>query len=152
MPQKNKILVAATSVADSSASQSANVTLANPIAVASFVYPPTLASNAPFGISVTGSKFVSGAQVLLSTAQLTTTFVDSSHLTATGTAPAAGVLNLTVVNPMPDGTPSAALAVSVTIVNQPPATRFVRQGTLQPIAAPLTAPANQGVAWSVTAP
>src|SRR5258707_2862325 len=48
VPAQNKISVTATSVADSSANQSANVTLANPIAGVSFVYPPTLASNAPF--------------------------------------------------------------------------------------------------------
>src|SRR5260370_26121752 len=84
-------------------------------------------------IGIIGSKFVSGAQVLLGAAQLTTTFLDSSHLTATGTAQAApGVLNLTVVNPMPDGTPSAALAVPVTIVNQRAAVRFLEQSTFGP--------------------
>ncbi len=145
IPAQNQILVTATSAADSSASQSANVTLANPIAVASFVYPPTLASNAPFGISVIGSKFVSGAQVLLGTAQLTTTFVDSSHLTATGTAPAAGVLNLTVVNPMPDGTPSAATTVPVTIVNQRAAVRFLEQSTFGPNDAQLAAVETGGM-------
>jgi uncharacterized protein (DUF1800 family) len=106
------------------------VTLANPIALVSFVYPPTLVSSAPFNISVIGRKFVSGSRVLLGTAQLSTTFVDSSHLTATGTAQAApGVLNLTVVNPMPDGTPSAATAVPVTVVNQRAAVRFLEQST-----------------------
>src|SRR5260370_5751822 len=126
VPGQNKILVTATSVADSSANQSANVTLANPIAIVSFVYPPTLVSNAQFSISVIGSKFVSGGQVLLGSPQLTTTFLTSSHLTATGTAQAApGVLNLTVVNPMPDGTPSAAKALPVTVVHQRAAVRFL---------------------------
>jgi uncharacterized protein (DUF1800 family) len=130
VPAQNKVLVTATSVANSSASQSANVTLANPIALVSFVYPPTLVSSAPFNISVIGRKFASGSRVLLGTAQLSTTFMDSSHLTATGTAQAApGVLNLTVVNPMPDGTPSAATAVPVTVVNQRAAVRFLEQST-----------------------
>jgi uncharacterized protein (DUF1800 family) len=129
-PEQNQIRVTATSAADSSASQSAIVTLANPIAVVSFVYPPTPVSSAPFSISVIGSKFVSGTHVLLGTLQLTTTFVDSSHLTATGTAQASpGVLNLTVVNPMPDGTPSAATAVPVTMVSQRAAVRFLEQST-----------------------
>src|SRR5437899_3011510 len=78
IPAQNKISVTATSVADSSANQSAKVTLANPIALVSFVYPPTLVSSAPFSVSVIGGKFVSGGQVLLGAAQLTTTFVDSS--------------------------------------------------------------------------
>lgn len=145
VPAQNKILVTATSVADSSANQSANVTLANPIALVSFVYPPTLVSNAPFSISVIGSKFVSGGQVLLGTTQLTTTFVDSSHMTAIGTAPSAGVLNLTVVNPMPDGTPSAALTVPVTVVNQRAAVRFLEQSTFGPNDAQLAAVETGGM-------
>ncbi|SRR6266436_185608 len=146
VPAQNKILVTATSAADSSASQSANVTLANPIALVSFIYPPTLAANAPISISIIGSKFVSGAQVLLGTAQLTTTFADSSHLTATGTAPATlAVLNLTVVNPMPDGTPSAAVGVPVTVVNQRAAVRFLEQSTFGPSDAQLAAVETGGI-------
>jgi uncharacterized protein (DUF1800 family) len=151
VPAQNKILVTATSVADSSANQSANVTLANPIALVSFVYPPTLVSSAPFSISVIGSKFVSGGQVLLGTTQLTTTFVNSSHLTATGTAPAAGMVNLTVVNPMPDGTPSAAMAVPVTIVNQRAAVRFLEQSTFGPNDAQLAAVETGGMESFLTA-
>src|SRR6266403_4614718 len=101
LPVPNQVRITATSAADTSAKSTAQVTLANPIALVSFVYPSTVVSNAPFGISIIGSKFLSGGQVLLGTTQLTTTFVDSSHLTATGTAPAAGVLKLTVVNPTP---------------------------------------------------
>jgi Protein of unknown function (DUF1800) len=151
VPAQNKILVTATSVADSSANQSANVTLANPIALVSVVYPPTLVSNAPFSISVIGSKFVSGGQVLLGTAQLTTTFVDSSHLTAIGTAPSANVLNLTVVNPMPDGTPSSAVSVPVTVVNQRAAVRFLEQSTFGPNDAQLSAVETGGMESFLTA-
>jgi hypothetical protein len=151
VPAQNKILVTATSVADSSANQSANVTLANPIALVSFVYPPTLVSNAPFSISVIGSKFINGGKVLLGAAQLTTTFVDSSHFTATGTAPAAGMVNLTVVNPMPDGTPSAAMAVPVTIVNQRAAVRFLEQSTFGPNDAQLAAVETGGMESFLTA-
>jgi hypothetical protein len=151
IPAQNQIRVTATSAADASASQSANVTLANPIAVVSFAYPSTLAANAMFSISVIGSKFVSDGKVLLGTAQLTTTFVDSSHLTAIGTAPAAGVLSLTVVNPMPDGTPSAALAVPVTIVNQRAAVRFLEQSTFGPNDAQLAAVETGGMESFLTA-
>jgi uncharacterized protein (DUF1800 family) len=127
------------------------VTLANPIALVNFVYPPTLVSNAPFSISVIGSKFVSGAQILLGTTALTPAFVDSSHFTATGTAPAAGVVNLTVVNPMPDGTPSAALAVPVTMVNQRAAVRFLEQSTFGPNDAQLAAVETGGMENFLTA-
>lgn len=151
LPAQNQIRVTATSAADSTASQSANVTLANPIAVISFVYPPTLVSNAAFSISVIGSKFVSGGQVLLGTAQLTTAFVDSSHLTATGTAPGAGVSNLTVVNPMPDGTPSASTPVPVTVVSQRAAVRFLEQSTFGPNDAQLAAVETGGMENFLTA-
>jgi hypothetical protein len=152
VPAQNQIRVTATSAADSSANQSAQVTLANPIAVVSFVYPPTLVSNAPFSISAIGSKFVSGSHVLLGSTQLTTTFVDSSHLTATGTAQTApGVLNLTVVNPMPDGTPSAAVAVPVTIVKQRAAVRFLEQSTFGPNNAQLAAVETGGMENFLTA-
>jgi uncharacterized protein (DUF1800 family) len=145
-PNPNQVQVTATSIADSSANQSAKVTLANPIALVSFVYPPTLISNAPFSISVIGSKFLSGAQVLLGTTPLTPTFVDSSHMTATGTAQAApGVLNLTVVNPLPDGMPSAAMAVPVTVVNQRAAVRFLEQSTFGPNDAQLAAVETGGM-------
>src|SRR5260370_28222540 len=150
-PNPNQVQVTATSAASASASQSANVTLANPIAIVSLVYPPTLVSNAPFSISVIGSKFVSGAQILLGSTQLTTAFVDSSHLTATGTAPAAGVPNLTVVNPTPDGTPSAALAVPVTIVKQRAAVRFLEQSTFGPSDTQLAAVETGGMGSFLTA-
>ena len=99
-----------------------------------------------------GSKFVSGGKVLLGTTQLATTFVDSSHLTATGTAPTApGVLNLTVVNPMPDGTPSAPTTVPVTIVNQRAAMRFLEQSTFGPNDAQLAAVETGGMENFLTA-
>src|SRR2546426_4664344 len=152
IPAQNKISVTATSAADSSANKSSTVTLANPIALVSFVYPPTVVSSAPFSISVIGSKFVSGGQVVLGTTQLTTTFVDSSHLKATGTAQAApGVLNLTVVNPTPDGTPSAALALPVTIVNQRAAVRFLEQSTFGPNDAQLATVETGGMESFLTA-
>jgi uncharacterized protein (DUF1800 family) len=101
---------------------------------------------------VIGSKFVSGGKVLLGTTQLATTFVDSSHLTATGTAPTApGVLNLTVVNPMPDGTPSAPTTVPVTIVNQRAAIRFLEQSTFGPNDAQLAAVETGGMENFLTA-
>jgi uncharacterized protein (DUF1800 family) len=101
---------------------------------------------------VIGRKFASGSRVLLGTAQLSTTFMDSSHLTATGTAQAApGVLNLTVVNPMPDGTPSAATAVPVTVVNQRAAVRFLEQSTFGSSDAQLAAVETGGMESFLTA-
>lgn len=150
-PSPNQVQVTAASAANASATSSAQVTLANPIALVSFIYPSTIASNAAFSFSVIGSKFISGAKVLLGTTALTTTFVDSSHLTATGAAPGAGVVNLTVVNPMPDGTPSSAVAVPVTIVNQRAAVRFLEQSTFGPNDAQLAAVETGGMENFLTA-
>jgi uncharacterized protein (DUF1800 family) len=152
LPSPNQVQVTATSAANAGATFSAQVTLANPIALVSFIYPSTIVSNAAFSFSVIGSKFVSGAKVLLGTTALTTTFVDSSHLTVTGTLQAApGVLNLTVVNPMPDGAPSAAVAVPVTIVNQRAAVRFLEQSTFGPNDAQLAAVETGGMESFLTA-
>ena len=49
-PNPNQVQVTATSAANASATSSAQVTLANPIAIVSFVYPPALVSNAFFSI------------------------------------------------------------------------------------------------------
>jgi uncharacterized protein (DUF1800 family) len=151
-PNPNQVQVTATSAANAGATSSAQVTLANPIALVSFAYPATIASNTALSISVIGSKFVNGAKVLLGTTPLTTMFVDSSHLSATGTAQTApGVVNLTVVNPMPDGAPSAAVAVPVTIVNQRAAVRFLEQSTFGPSDAQLAAVETGGMENFLTA-
>jgi uncharacterized protein (DUF1800 family) len=129
LPSPNNVKITATSVADTTKSSSATATLLNPIAVVNFINPPELSPNAAFSLSVIGSKFVSGAQVMFGAAALATTFVDSSHLTATGTAQDPGVITVTVVNPQPDGAPSAAQSIAVAIVNSRAAVRLLDQST-----------------------
>jgi len=71
------------------------------------VVPTAVSPGSPgFTISVSGSGFISGATVDWNGAPLTTTFVDTDHLTAT--VPAASVASaetavVTVVNPAPGG-------------------------------------------------
>jgi len=105
-PAQNNVQIKATSVADSSKSASSQATLLNPIAVVYLFSPPTLTPNAPFSLSVTGTKFINGAQVMFGATPVATTFIDSSHLSLNGTAPSAGVVTVTVVNPVPDGSAS----------------------------------------------
>ncbi len=78
------------------------VTLDNPIPIVSSVSPATIGVGA-FTIQVTGSAFVSGAQVMFGSIPLTTTFVSPTQLTATGTATTAqaGSVTVTVMNPAP---------------------------------------------------
>jgi uncharacterized protein (DUF1800 family) len=105
----------------------------NPVPTVNFVYPSTVAVSAPLTITIIGSQFISGAQVLLGSTPLTATFVDASHLTATGTAPAAaGTLNLTVTNPQSGGVPSNSFAINVAKISQRAAVRFLEQSTFGP--------------------
>jgi uncharacterized protein (DUF1800 family) len=136
-PSPNLVQVTATSVADPTASASAATTLLNPIAQVFLFTPSTLTANSPFNVTVTGSNFVNGAQAMFGSTPVTTSFVDSSHLTITGTAPAAGVVNLTVVNPPPDGTLSAVAALAVGGVTQRAAVRFLEQSTFGPTSSQL---------------
>ena len=138
-PSPNLVQVTATSVAAPTASASAPTTVLNPIAQVYLLTPATLNPNTAFNLTVTGNKFLNGAQVMFGATPVTTSFVDSSHLTISGTAPAAGVINLTVVNPSPDGAPSAAKALAVGGVSQRAAVRFLEQSTFGPSTAQLVA-------------
>jgi hypothetical protein len=109
----NTITIGASSAADSSARGSSDVTLWNATPVLSNVSPATLTSGA-YTLTLTGSKFVSGAQVLFGGAAISTTFVSATQLTAKGTAPSAGIFAVTVSNPNPGSSTSAGINVTVT--------------------------------------
>src|SRR5271156_6018019 len=101
----NTITVSATSAADAGASGASDVTLWNATPVLSNVSPATFTSGA-YSLTVTGSKFVTGAQVLFGGAAVTTTFVSATQLTATGSAPSAGTFAVSVSNPNPGSSAS----------------------------------------------
>lgn len=94
------------------ASNAVNVTVVSPVPSLSSVSPSTIIVG-PFTLTLAGSNFVSGAQAFLGGAPLTTTFVSSTQLTATGTATEAmlGAQAITVQNPGA----VASNAVSVTV-------------------------------------
>ncbi len=109
----NTITISATAAADSSASSTSDVTLWNATPVLSNVSPATFTSGA-YTLTVTGSKFVSGAQVLFGGAAVTTSYVSATKLTATGSAPSAGIFAVTVSNPNPGSSSSGVINVTVT--------------------------------------
>src|SRR5271168_480145 len=109
----NTITVSATSAGDASASGASDVTLWNATPVLSNVSPATFTSGA-YSLTVTGSKFVTGAQVLFGGAAVTTTFVSATQLTATGSAPSAGTFAVSVSNPNPGSSASGSMNVTVT--------------------------------------
>jgi hypothetical protein len=109
----NTIVISATSTANSSASGTSDVTLWNATPLLGNVSPATFTSGA-YTLTVTGNKFVSGAQVLFGGAAVTTSYVSATQLTATGSAPSAGIFAVTVSNPNPGSSNSGAVNVTVT--------------------------------------
>jgi hypothetical protein len=107
LPSPNSVSVTATSAADTTKSSSASVTLWNPTPALSGISPAST-NLGSFTVTVTGSNFVSGAQVMFNNAALTTTFVSSTQLTAVGNATSAGTFSITVQNPDPGSSSSSA--------------------------------------------
>lgn len=117
LPNPNTITIQATSSADSSASGSSTVTLLNPTPALSSINPTSINVGA-FSLTVTGSKFLNGSQVLLAGVPLTTAFVSSTQLTATGTASTVGVFAVSVSNPNPGQSGSSSINLQVTSATQ----------------------------------
>jgi hypothetical protein len=117
LPNPNTITIQATSAADSSASGSSNVTILNPTPVLTAINSNSVNVGA-FSLTVTGSNFLSGSQVLLAGAPLATTYVSATQLTATGTAAAAGIFAVSVSNPNPGQSTSSSVNLQVTSTTQ----------------------------------
>jgi len=119
MPNPGSAAIKAVSAADSSATATSNLTLWNPTPVLSSVSPTSFPVGA-FTLTVNGSKFESGAQVLFGGAALSTTFVSATKLTATGNAAISGTFGVSVSNPNPGGSTSGTINVQVTSNAPPP--------------------------------
>jgi uncharacterized protein (DUF1800 family) len=156
VPTAASITVTATSVANSALSGEAAVTLENPVPVIQSAQPnPLTVGN--FTLTVAGSKFAKGAQILLNGAALPTAFVSATQLTATGTATQSevGKATITVKNPDP-GSVVSSTSFSLTIdpplavaVKVSPATAQVRDGGSQQFSATVTGSNNTAVTWAV---
>jgi hypothetical protein len=107
------LTIKATSVADSNASATCTITIRNQIPYITGVTPNPLPSG-PFKMTVNGSRYVSGAQVLLNNSPLPTSFVSSTQLTATGNWNGGGSATVNVVNPGP-----GAVSVNFTLGGNP---------------------------------
>ncbi len=115
IPSTGTVIVTATSTAAPTVSASATVTLLNPYPTLASVSPANVAVG-PFTLTMNGSGFVPGAQVLFGGVALTTTYVSATRLTATGTAnqtQSGQQVPLAVVNPDPGS------ATSVDVVSAP---------------------------------
>lgn len=112
LPNPNSVTIQATSTADASVTGSAKVTLLNPTPVIAGISPATT-NLGNFTLTVTGSKFISGAQVMFGGTALPTTFVSGAQLTATGNASLAGAIPVTVQNPDPGASSSSSVNLQV---------------------------------------
>jgi hypothetical protein len=112
LPAPNTLTIKATSAADTSKSATSAATLLNPTPILTGISPAST-NLGTYSLTITGSSFVSGAHVLVGGSAVTTTFVSSTHLTATGNASASGTFEVMVQNPDPGGTDSSSFNLQV---------------------------------------
>jgi len=158
LPNPNSISIEAASSSDKSLSGKSMITLENPVPTVTGVSPTAVAVG-NFSITISGSKFVSGAKVMFGTQALTTKFVSSTQLTATGTATTAQQgtsIQVTVVNPDPGSIASSTTAVKVNAPQTPqivvkitPASAQLHPGQTVQFKATVTGTTNQNVVWQV---
>ncbi len=119
LPNPNSITIEAVSAADPGVTGSSAATLWNPAPVLSSIAPTSVGAGS-FTLSITGNGFVKGAQVLLNGSALTTTFVSSMQLSATGTESSAGTFAISVMNPNPGSSTSNSQSLQVTSTGSGP--------------------------------
>jgi uncharacterized protein (DUF1800 family) len=155
LPKANTITVTATSVADTTATGNATMTLGNPVPILSTV-TPDLVVIGKFSLTLTGSGFMNGSVVNFGSQSLTTTFVSPTELTATGTATIAqvGTVNVSVTNPNPVSATSAPIPVQVVassniVVTLTPKSVTIGAGNTTQFQATVTGTTDIQVSWSV---
>ncbi|MGC2764935.1 MAG: IPT/TIG domain-containing protein, partial [Candidatus Acidiferrum sp.] len=155
LPKANTITVTATSVADTTATGNATMTLGNPVPILSTV-TPDLVVIGKFSLTLTGSGFMNGSVVNFGSQPLTTTFVSPTELTATGTATIAqvGTVNVSVTNPNPVSATSAPIPVQVVassniVVTLTPKSVTIGAGNTTQFQATVTGTSDIQVSWSV---
>jgi len=154
-PAPNSITITAAETANASRLGNAAATLNNPVPQLTSVMPLSVAQG-PFTITLTGLHFAQTAVAYMGTTALTTTYVSSTQLTATGTATSAqaGTQIITVHNPAPGPSVSAGVNLIVqgnVVVTVAPLTATVRTGNQQPFTATVTGALNLSVTWTVNA-
>jgi uncharacterized protein (DUF1800 family) len=109
----------------------------------------TLTSGTSYSLDVLGSSFVSGAQISVAGATVTTTFISATELDATVTIPSGtSSLSVTVVNPNPGSATGNSVNASIVQASVATAARLLDQATFGPTLADIQTVQNLGVdAW-----
>jgi uncharacterized protein (DUF1800 family) len=152
-PVPNSITISAVETSDNKRLGNASATLNNPVPQLTSVAPLGVAQG-PFTITLNGLHFAQGAVAYIGSTALTTTYVSSTQLSATGTATAAqaGTQPVTVHNPDPGASISASLNLVVkgnVVVVVAPATATLRTGTQQVFTTMVTGAVDPSVTWMV---
>jgi len=129
IPSPNTVTIAAASVSTPTASGSAQISILNPLPVisAATASPGTGSS---YTLEIDGTGFVSGAQIQVGGANITTNFVSSSVLQATLNIPSGSTtISVDVVNPNPGGTTSNAMSATLYLATIAAASRLLDQAT-----------------------
>jgi uncharacterized protein (DUF1800 family) len=131
------VTVTATSNANTAKSDSATVTLINPVPTLTSITPATLGLGS-FQITLNGTGFVSTSTATFGGQPMQVTYVTSTMITAIGTASNSqlGQVTVKVTNPAPGGGTSNGLNVTVTTAGTPEssaaAVRFLEQSSFGP--------------------
>ncbi len=134
LPAPNIVTIEASVTTHTSLIGSTVATLLNPVPHLSSATPPQI-DVGKFTVTLNGSDFVNGAVVNMGTTVLTTTFVSSTKLTATGTISDSQITSVqfTVTNPDPGSATSGTLTAQVVKAISPNvADRFLEQTTFGP--------------------
>jgi uncharacterized protein (DUF1800 family) len=155
LPTPNSVSIEATSSSDKTLSGKVMVTLENPVPTVTAV-SPTAVPVGNFTLTVTGKNFVNGAKVRFNGMALTTKFVSSTQLTATGTTTSAQngtSVQVSVSNPDPGSIASSNMMVKVgssgVLVRISPAGAQLRAGQTVQFKATITGTTNPNVVWKV---
>ena len=153
LPTPTSVTIEATSASNKSLSGTSGVSLENPIPTVTAV-SPTAVPVGNFSLTITGTKFVSGAKVMFGGQNLTTKFVSATELTATGTSMASQkgtAVQVTVENPDPGAVASSAMMVKVgaIAVTISPSTANLFPGQAVQFKATVVGTTNPAVTWQV---
>ena len=157
LPTPHSVTIKAVSNSDKTHFATSSVSLQNPIPVLQTV-SPTFLPVGNFTLNVGGAHFVNGSKVMFGGAAMATTYVSPTQVTATGTTTAAqaGTVKITVENPDPGKSNSAAsmnvqvgLAGQVSVVVIPATTEITAGSTFQYRTALNGAGTNTAVKWAI---
>src|ERR1700733_4177278 len=132
----NVVQMTITSVDNPTVFITQNISVLNPIPILTSATPTTFTPNQSAQVTLTGQDFISGATVLMNGAQVPTTFVSATTLTATVDPTQSGnnFMDLQVMNPNPGPAASSDLIVDLQSTTPPQmsltdASRFLQQAT-----------------------